>query len=369
MKILFPLEVFYPSQAGGTANTVYWLTRQLRQHGIEPLIVASDKGLSGQVELNRWIETDAGRVLFVKTPRLNFPIRQTLRAMARLPECDVVHVSSVFYPAAFALGIVARILRKKLVWSIHGELDPPALAHSSGRKAPILKMIQLLVGKYPTFHTTCAEETGYVRRWFGDEAKVVEVTNYLEIAAPAARRPRSYLLFLGRIHPKKGIDNLIRAAAGCPEFIESAFTLKIAGKGRPEVEEELKLLAAELGVASKIEFVGQVEGHAKEQLLADAHWTFMPSHSENFGLVIVESLAQSTPVMASTGSPWRSVEDERVGIWAGNSVSELVDVLRRVLAIPPSDYLAMRDRCRPFVESRFDIADNIGHWLNLYKAL
>ena len=84
MKVFFPVEVFYPSQAGGPANSVYWLTKELVNEGFEPVIVASDKGLANGHPKNRWVENEAGRVIHVKTRWLNFPIGQTLRSLANL---------------------------------------------------------------------------------------------------------------------------------------------------------------------------------------------------------------------------------------------------------------------------------------------
>src|SRR5688572_32948661 len=113
MKILFPLEVFYPSQAGGPANSVYWLARSLSREGFEPTVVATNKGIDSSFPLNRWHETDAGNVIHVRTRSFTFPVRQPLRTLGRLPSVDVVHLSSLYYPAGFLAGLVARLVRKQ----------------------------------------------------------------------------------------------------------------------------------------------------------------------------------------------------------------------------------------------------------------
>jgi hypothetical protein len=114
MKIFFPLEVFYPSQAGGPANSIYWLTKNLVKEGFEPIIVASDKGIKNGYPLNRWTENEAGKVIHVRTRSLTFPIGQTLRSLLNFYRADVVHLSSFFYPAAFITAFAARALKKKL---------------------------------------------------------------------------------------------------------------------------------------------------------------------------------------------------------------------------------------------------------------
>src|SRR5688572_31456292 len=177
MKVFFPLEVFYPSQAGGTANAAYWLTKNLVLEGFQPIVIASDEGLTPDIPLNRWRENEAGRVIYIKTRHVNFPVGQTLYSLRHFHNSDVVHLSSVFYPAAFITAIAARLLGKRTVWSVHGELDPEALKHSSGRKAPILRAIKWLMGNYPLFHSTCDEETKYIHDVFGESVRIAQISN------------------------------------------------------------------------------------------------------------------------------------------------------------------------------------------------
>jgi glycosyltransferase involved in cell wall biosynthesis len=369
MKVFFPVEVFYPSQAGGPANSVYWLTKELVNEGYEPVIVASDKGLANGHPRNRWVENEAGRVIHVKTRWLNFPIGQTLRSLANLGSADVVHLSSVFYPAAFATAFAARALKKKFVWSPRGELDAAALSYSGARKSPILWLIRKLIGNYPVFHSTCDEETEYIRGHFGADAKIVQIPNFIEVPPVAERRGGDYFLFLGRFHWKKGIENLLPALSTNETFLNSKYTLKLAGKGQPAYERKLSELVDELGLREKVEFVGQVEGEAKQHLIAGAFWTLMPSYTENFGLVVLESLAQNTPVLASTGTPWQVLETERLGIWTGNTTEELSNAVTRMIGMSDAEYESYRSRGRLFVEENYDVRKNIGRWVDVYRNL
>ncbi len=369
MKIFFPLEVFYPSQAGGPANTTYWITKNIQNHGFEPVIVATDKGIQTHIPLNKWLKTDGGQAIYVKTRFLNFPLYQTVISLLNFYKADIVHISSFFFPTSFVTAFAARILKKKLVWSARGELDTAALNHSRARKRPILWTIKKFIGKYPVFHSTCDEETAYIKIIFGDDARIVQIPNYIEIPGEIKRKPEKYLLYIGRIHPKKAIDNLIRAVSISKDFLDSEYVLKIAGKGKKEFEEDLHVLVEKLGLQEKVIFVGQVEGEAKQQLLANAFWTIMPSHTENFGVVVLESLAQSTPVIASKGSPWASLETKKIGFWMDNEPEILAERLTEILSIPESVYNEYRSRCRGFVESKFDIKRNIDKWLDLYNSL
>ena len=114
MKIVFPVEVFYPSQAGGAANSVYFLTKHLDKNRFEPVVVATDKGLQPEVERNRWIANECGRVQYVRTRSLRFPFRAALASLKQLKGADVVHLSSIFFPTAFLTASAACLLKKKL---------------------------------------------------------------------------------------------------------------------------------------------------------------------------------------------------------------------------------------------------------------
>lgn len=237
------------------------------------------------------------------------------------------------------------------------------------RKSPILWSIKKFIGRYPLFHSTCDEETAYIRNAFGNDAAVVQIPNFIEIPDEADRSDGKYILFLGRIHWKKGIENLIQAITMTKEFLDSDLILKIAGRGTPRYLAELRKLVDDHKLTEKIQFVGQVEGDEKQKLLADAFWTIMPSHTENFGLVVLESLAQNTPVIASKGSPWEVLETEKLGFWVDNSPEELSRTLRKIVTMDATDYEDYRRRGRAFVTENFDIRRNIQKWVEIYRGL
>ena len=199
--------------------------------------------------------------------------------------------------------------------------------------------------------------------------KIVEIPNFVEMPPLAARSDEKYLLYLGRLARKKGIDNLIRALAMSEEFLKSDYMLKIAGRGTDGYEQEVRDLVVELKLEDKVRFVGQVVGEEKQKILAGAFWTLMPSYTENFGMVVLESLAQNTPVVASNGSPWEVLEKERLGFWTGNSPDELARVLKVIFEMDASEYEGYRTRGREFVRQNFDIRENISKWVNAYRSL
>ncbi len=369
MKILYPLEVFYPSQAGGTANTVYWIVKNLAAHGIEPVVIATDKGLRADVPRNKWTGFDWGKVIYVRTRFLRFPLFQTCTSLRNVLRADIVHLSSIYFPTSLATAFAAFLTGKRLVWSVHGEVDAYTLKDSATQKQLVLLLVKKILRKYPTFHSTCDAETVYIKNVFGDDVRIEQITNYFEVPDKQPRTDSRYLLFIGRLNHKKGIENLIHAVSLSKFFGESDFVLKIAGDGDEKYKKELSDLVEKLYLSNKIHFVGQVVGRTKHQLLADAYFTIMPSHTENFGLVVIESLAQHTPVIASTNTPWKILEEGKVGFWVDNSPDKLAKTIDKILTMTDSEYESYRQRGREFVFRNFDISKNIDKWVRFYKSL
>jgi glycosyltransferase involved in cell wall biosynthesis len=368
LRILFVVQVFYPSQAGGPANSVYWIAKHLDKSQFEPVIVSGDLGLGEEIERDEWMNNEAGEVIYVSTGGQKNSIRQTLVALRRLASVDIVQLSSLFYPPSLFIGMAARMMGKPVLWSTRGELGEPEFSRVSPRqKRGAVKLLRSMGGRV-LFHSTGEPETREIREKLG-AVEVIEIPNFIELSPQEPEGTLDYILFIGRIHQKKGLENLFEALSKSGRFLTSGMNLKIAGTGERAYEQSLVELAERLGLASRIEFLGAVTGREKQQLYAGARFTVMPSFNENFGMVVLESLAQNTPVIASTGSPWAVLEEEKIGIWTENSPAPLAAAIDRMLTMPDEEYRAMRLRARRFVEARFSIRDNIHHWPAAYERL
>jgi glycosyltransferase involved in cell wall biosynthesis len=109
------------------------------------------------------------------------------------------------------------------------------------------------------------------------------------------------VLFLSRLHPKKGVQHLIPAAANL--FRDHRFTVVVAGSGDAAYEAELHSLAAAHLPAERIRFVGFADGEWKQTLLQGSDLFVLPSYSESFAIAVMESLAAGTPVITTPGVP------------------------------------------------------------------
>jgi glycosyltransferase involved in cell wall biosynthesis len=278
--------------------------------------------------------------------------------LARLPrriaESDIVHLAEVYWSAVLPTLALCRLMKKPLVWSPHGSLLAAHVWPDVRRKR--LKHIwdkiaRGLVSKTRSvFHVTSDEEAeASFARIPGVSVKVIP--NGVDL--PDAVPPRSWrpdgairLLFMGRITPKKGIENLLTAIPLCASNV----SLTICGTGDDEYTERVRLFCANSGITDRVTFAGHVEGAQKEKAFENADLCIVPSYTENFCIVVAEALGRGVPVVASRRTPWAGIEKHECGLWVENDPESLA---RAIGALAPRDLAAMGARGREWMLSDF----------------
>ena len=147
------------------------------------------------------------------------------------------------------------------------------------------------------------------------------------------------ILYLGRLHPVKGLERLVQAwaeiqksAARSP--LSSDWLLVLAGPNEGGFEQTLRALASAAGVSERISFTGALDHHQKWGALDAAELFVMPSDFENFGLSIVEAMLSGLPVITTTGTPWKELPAKGAGWWVKPTVDALASALREALDLP-----------------------------------
>jgi glycosyltransferase involved in cell wall biosynthesis len=171
------------------------------------------------------------------------------------------------------------------------------------------------------------------------------------------------LLSLGRLDPIKGLENLIVALR---HLRAPRFSLRIFGSGDPGYQTSLENLAAEHGVREKISFLGAASEEVKRSAFLSSDICVVPSFSENFGMVIAESLAYGTPVVASTGTPWQIVQTANIGRWVSNDPATLASAID---SLRTEDLASMGKRAREVMRSEYAWPAVAARMLAAYKAL
>ena len=172
-------------------------------------------------------------------------------------------------------------------------------------------------------------------------------------AACPALRERRFLLFLSRIHPKKGCDLLVDAFAA-EAAADPALDLVIAGPDQLGWQAELAKCAAALGLGTRIHWPGMLTGDTKSGAYRAAEAFVLPSHSENFGVVVAEALACSTPVLITDKvNLWREVASARAGLVATDTPAGIAALLADWRALGTDARAEMRTAARACYEANF----------------
>lgn len=265
---------------------------------------------------------------------------------------DVVHNHSLWSMVNVATGLVVPG-RAKLVTSPRGTLSPWALGRTWQLKR-ILKPLQWrALERADLLHATSEQELADIRAQ-GLRVPVAVIPNGIDV--PLDLPPRNVgekrrILFLGRIHPTKCIDRLLQAWREL-ETTHTGWDLVVAGRGEEDYVLSLKEQAESQGL-QRVSFVGPVYGADKTHAYRNADLLVLPSHSENFGMVVAEALAHSCPVIASRGSPWSGLERENCGWWVEHDVETLAATMDAAMCLPRSHLQAMGGKGRTWMQRDF----------------
>jgi glycosyltransferase involved in cell wall biosynthesis len=292
------------------------------------------------------------------------------RSLAQLAP-DVVDVHGLWLDPSRASLAHHRRTRRPYVVTPHGMLDPWAVRRSRWKKALVLAAFERAhLGRAGCVRVTAEMEADHVRA-FGVRAPLAVVPN--GVALPAARRPPARdrptrrLLFLSRLHPKKGLDHLLRAwAALAPAHPD--WELAVAGPDELGHTAAMRRLARALEVP-RVRWLGPVHGAAKSRLYHDSDVFVLPTHAENFGLVVAEALAHELPVVTTTNAPWAGLEREGCGWWVPLGGGALGEALAAALALGDDARAAMGARGRAWVARRFTWAAVAAALVPVYRWL
>ncbi len=295
------------------------------------------------------------------SPALWQALRKNLKSF------DAVHIHSWWNFPVWEAVWACRLAGIRPLLSPRGMLSPFTLQskaktlfhHWIGRHW--LKRVQL--------HATTAQEARELGQYVPGSQAVI-APNIIELPAPLAKinwesKQALDLLFLSRIHPKKGIEPLFQALA------KTAFSwhLTIAGEGEDAYIEALKTLAKELGLEEKITWYGWADQEAKRQLFAQTDLFVLTSHNENFANVVIESLALGVPVLLSK---WVGLSDyvtEHSLGWI--TTTEPLDILEQLeqIAQQPEVCEEIRNLAPSRIHTDFDALGVAKQYLKIYQEL
>jgi glycosyltransferase involved in cell wall biosynthesis len=373
MRILHMIDSFSPDR-GGPPEAVRQLLKAYAAEGASHEVVCLDKPNEPFLRdlpctVHALGQSYLGRFAF--SPRL---WRWLRRNASRF---DAIVMNGIWTFPGLGLYFAARRARKPYGIFVHGALDPwfkraYPLKHI---KKLIYWPIQFMIlhrARAVFFTTTVEKELAGTSFRPSEWNSVVvpygitapdgsstspegQIEAYYRVV-PGVRE-RRYLLFLARMHEKKGCDLLLQAFAQVRAMAPDV-DLVMAGPDHGGLQARLAELAAQLGIAGRVHWPGMIGGDAKWGALRACDALVLPSHQENFGVVVVEALAAGRPVLISRQvNIWPEIQSGGAGLADEDTPQGILRLLSRWFALSSEEKKAMAARARPCFDARFSMRE------------
>lgn len=347
MRLLHVVASYLPAtRYGGTIVSVHGLCRALaeRGHDVHVYTTSVDGDRDSDVPHNEPVGIDGVKVWYFKSPSLRRIYRAPAlkAALAReVASFDVVHTHAIFLWPIWVAARAAHAAGVPYVVSPRGMLERDLVSERS----PLMKGLWIAaierhnLERAAALHVTSQREADEAAAFGFRLPPMYEIPNGVT-AVPATGGEVSpsihalssgdpYVLFLGRISWKKGLDRLLGAL---PQL---GARLVIAGNDDEEYTPVLRGIADRLGVSDRVVFAGAVHGGDKVCLIQKARLLVLPSYSENFGNVVVEAMAEGCPVVVSAAVGLSSaVADAGAGLVVDGAPSSLTAAMNTLLQDP-----------------------------------
>ena len=350
--------------SGGTSVYMKFLLEELNLYATQN-IVAFDSAN------NIKIEADV-KLLLVKQSRVNIFYSKSMIFALDNNYPDIFHGNGLWDYPVHQMAYIARKRNKSYIISTHGMLEPWSLEQSKFKKFLAMKVYQ----NKDLIKATCLHATGQMEvqtiRKLGYTNPIADIPNGIVIKDFPRKeyvrgKTKKTILFLSRIHPKKGIDILINTWALLDDNLKENWSIEIAGNGDDSYISQLNSLIQENGLEECIKIVGPKFGHDKIATYHGADVFVLPTHSENFGIVIAEALCCGVPVITTTGTPWQILEEYNAGKWIPVGENPLKVALEGLMSKTDEEREAMGRNGRRLIEEKFSIESVVQRFVLLYQ--
>jgi glycosyltransferase involved in cell wall biosynthesis len=283
---------------------------------------------------------------------------------------DLLHIHGLWTYLSIAALQWRKQTSKPYVVSPRGMLEPWALKQSSMRKTIALWVFQrAALRQAACLHATSVEEAQNLRH-LGFTNPIAVIPNGVDMPSAPAEIPRSeqirYALFLSRLHPKKGLLNLVQAWNAVRA---NGWMLLVAGPDENNHLQEVKALVQRLDLEQQVTFLGDVRGNQKSEVYRRADLFVLPSFSENFGLVIAEALSFGIPVITTRATPWEDLETRKCGWWIDVGSASLVQALSEATSSSVEQLREIGARGRKLVAEKYNWDRIAQQMLEVYEWL
>lgn len=365
MKIVVTIAALKPEH-GGPARTLPALCRALTKLGVQvEIITLAEEGRTLDTSLSKDLKV---RAVSTRADRYHpqswrKAFKRDLRDALSGRNDVLLYDLGLWLPSNhYSVEIAAR-MGKPIVVSPRGMLSREALKVSKWKKRFAWHLYQRRdLKRASVLHATSVAEENDLRQYKFSQPIAV-VPNGVDVPLLPTERSMNHrmrtALFLSRLHPIKGLSDLITAWG---RLRPKGWRLVVAGPDEEGHRLGMERLAASLGIQQDLTFTGAVDDQAKWDLLHQSDLFILPSYSESFGMAIAEALAAGVPVITTRATPWKEMQKAECGWWVDTGAEALAPVLLSATTKTREELGEMGRRGRRLVQENYS-------WENMAKKI
>ncbi len=285
-------------------------------------------------------------------------------------ETHIFHGHGLWLPTVHQMAKEAREQNIPYIITPRGMLEPWALQQSKIKKQIVLNLFQYNdLAKATCLHATAPMEVESIRK-LGLKNPVAMIPNGIVLQdypfKSFRKKEIKTILFLSRIHPKKGIEILIEAWEKLDNSNKEGWQIQIAGNGEQAYINKLNKLIKVKRLQNQIKIIGPQFGEDKIRAYHNADLFVLPTYSENFGIVIAEALACGVPVITTKGTPWKELNTHNAGWWIDIGLVPLIEVLNQAMQLSEMERQQMGKNGHYLIKENYSIESAASKMVKLY---
>lgn len=347
MKVLHIIPSISLSQGGPSRSVVHLINHLVKISDVNIFFYAHTISGESQLDLSTDIYDYSRVSCRLSKFLLMWPDFFKISRIIEKNRIDLVHIHGVWHPLCHWAARASRFCKVPYVVQPRGMLEPWANSHKKIKKSVATLLYQRRDLKCAIGFIATSDQEVASLRVLGLTNRTIMIPNGVEAANVDISRKKGtgikIALFMSRIHPKKGVRELLEVWA---KLRPRGWCLRIVGPDDGGHIEVIRSLVDRLNLDESVRIIGPVYGNDRISEYVNADLFVLPTYSENFGLAVVEALSYGIPVLTTTGAPWSTLIDNQCGWWISPGVQSLSEVLPQALAIGDSERQLMGQRAR-----------------------
>jgi glycosyltransferase involved in cell wall biosynthesis len=346
-------------KTGGPAQSVTGLSSALVEYGCLVEILTLDTGSHWGppvIPTNPGVTTSFARCRAIIGSRTcwSSEFGRLLERRIRQNNISVIHDHGVWLPSNHEATHISKMLGVPIVKTPHGALSRWAFGYHRIRKRLAWLAFQRRDLETADILHATSDSEALALRDLGLKRPIAVVPNAIDLPEmpPSDRSTREtrICLFLSRIHPSKGLSDLVEAWR---ILRPSGWKVLVVGPDEGSHLSEIKHKVNKVGLRDSFEFRDSADRVTKWRYFADADLFVLPTSSENFGIAVAEALGAGIPVITTKHAPWHDLITNKCGWWTDSGPEPLAEALREALGLSHDDRAAMGERGRDLVKTQF----------------